>query len=59
MPTGISVYSIPAAWHAVASSGLIWREASDTSVSPVQKSLKPSPVPGPSTRIVASGFLSA
>src|SRR5215210_7641883 len=33
------------------------REASLMSVSPWQKSLKPSPVPGPSTLIATSGFV--
>src|SRR6188472_3571438 len=44
-----SMNSIPASSHAAASSALIGREASEMSVSPWQKSAKPSPVPGPST----------
>ena len=44
-----SVYSMPAALQVAASSSLILRDASLMSVSPLQKVLKPSPVPGPVT----------
>ena len=44
-----SMNSMPAASHSAFSSSLIVREASLMSVSPAQKRLNPSPVPGPST----------
>ncbi len=51
-----STYSMPAALQAAASSSLILRDASEMSVSPAQKRLKPSPVPGPSIVGLKSGF---
>src|SRR6476661_8085769 len=47
---------MPADLHAAASSSLILREASLMSVSPVQNTLKPSPVPGPLTVNEKWGF---
>src|ERR671919_634675 len=57
--TSSSVYSIPFAAQASISSCSIGRDASEMSVSPLQNSSKPSPVPGPSTVISTSGFSSA
>ena len=51
-----SMNSMPAASHASTSESLIWRLASEMSVSPEQNFLKPSPVPGPSTVMPTSGF---
>ena len=56
IPTFSSTYSMPASAHVVASSSLIVREASLISVSPLQNSAKPSPVPGPSTKPVTPGW---
>ena len=56
--TSSSVYSIPPSSQAVTSSSSIAREASAMSISPWQNSSKPSPVPGPSTEISTSGFVS-
>src|SRR6187455_1249580 len=47
---------MPAALQVAASSSLILRDASLMSVSPVQKVLKPSPVPGPVTVKLNPGF---
>ena len=49
MPISSWMKSMPAAAQIAASSSLILREASETSASPAQNFLKPSPVPGPST----------
>ena len=54
-----STYSMPASAQSFASSSLILREASEMSVSPAQNFLKPSPVPGPSTVNLKSGFVAA
>ena len=54
--TSSSVYSMPAFLQALASSSSIGREASAMSISPLQKSSNPSPVPGPSTLIATSGL---
>ena len=56
--TSSSVYSIPFCLQAFTSSGSIGRDASEISVSLLQKSSNPSPVPGPSTLIATSGFVS-
>ena len=53
-----STYSMPAALQASASSCLILREASEMSVSPLQKRPKPSPVPGPSILASKPGLAS-
>src|ERR687896_505794 len=54
-----STYSTPFSSHSATSSSLIARDASLMSVSPLQKSWKPSPVPGPSTVYWKSGFWAA
>jgi len=50
---------MPEAKQSSFSASLIWREASEMSVSPAQNSLKPSPVPGPSTVTDTSGATSS
>ena len=50
---------MPASKQASFSESLIWREASEMSVAPSQNSLKPSPVPGPSTVTDTSGATSS
>ena len=57
-PTSSSVYSMPFFLQTLASSASIGRDASAMSISPLQKSSKPSPVPGPSTLMATSGFVS-
>ena len=49
---------MPAFLQAFASSGSIGRDASLMSVSPLQNSANPSPVPGPSTLIATFGLVS-
>src|SRR4029453_5576928 len=53
-----STNSMPASARVLASSSLILRDASLMSISPLQKSLNPSPVPGPSTVIATLGWFS-
>src|SRR4029453_10364280 len=53
---GSSMYSIPLALHASTSVGLIGRDASEMSVSPLQNFLKPPPVPEIPTVTFALGF---
>jgi hypothetical protein len=52
--TSSSVYSTPFFSQSLTSSSSIGLEASEMSVSPLQKSSKPSPVPGPLTLISTS-----
>ena len=60
MPTFSSMTLLmPLAKQSSFSESLIWREASEMSVSPSQNSLKPSPVPGPSTVTDTSGATSS
>src|SRR5918996_2201966 len=56
IPTFSSMNSMPSSSQAAISSASIGRDASDMSVSPAQKSSKPSPVPGPSTDIWTPPF---
>ena len=54
-----TMLSIPFSKQDSFSESLIWREASEMSVSPSQNSLNPSPVPGPSTVTETSGATSS
>ena len=55
LATITSVYSIPFALHAAASSSLIGLDASEMSVSPAQNFLKPPPVPAVATVTLTPG----
>ena len=59
MPTRSSIQLMLLAAQSSASESLIAREAAEMSVSPVQNSLKPSPVPGPSTVTSTPGSTSS
>ena len=54
-----TMLSIPFSKQDSFSESLIWREASEMSVSPSQNSLNPSPVPGPSTVTETPGATSS
>src|SRR3954447_10028145 len=49
---------MPAAWHALASASVIWREASQMSISPAANFLKPPPVPDSLTTAFTVGLTS-
>src|SRR5918996_1775881 len=55
-PTCSSTYSMPLASQVAASSSSMGRDASEMSISPLQNSSKPSPVPGPSTAMSTPSF---
>ena len=55
LATTTSVYSIPLALHAAASSSLIGLDASEMSVSPAQNFWKPPPVPAVATVTLTPG----